>query len=51
MTLGEARMEILRKELIDQIALLGHIRNQITATHLRHIHRDLTDKLLSDDVS
>jgi len=50
MTLGEARMEVLRKELIDQIALPGHIRNQVTAAHLGHIHGDLTDEVLSDQL-
>ncbi|OYR79318.1 hypothetical protein DJ84_18360 [Halorubrum ezzemoulense] len=50
MTLGEARMEVLRKELIDQIALPGHVRNQLTAAHLGHIHGDLDDDVLSDQL-
>ena len=50
LTLGEARMEVLRKELLDQIALPGHIHNQLTAAHLGHIHGDLSDDVLSDQL-
>ena len=50
MSLGEARLEVLRKELIDQIALPGHVKNQLTAAHLGHVHGGLTDEVLSDQL-